>query len=160
MFRRSDLFALTKEGQVGHPGSPERDLQALKLQRLKSMKTRTQTSGLKSLYENSILARFCSARLQAGISESSRCPPEGGRYMNQSRVLTQSLKPRPPKEHIHVRISKATSAPSPMQWFVAVASGSNRIGLVRAPMQVTEATIRGQRETPSIRFRVNLVLFL
>jgi hypothetical protein len=35
-------------------------------------------------YENSKLARFCSARLQAGILESSRCPPEGGRYKNQT----------------------------------------------------------------------------
>jgi hypothetical protein len=26
--------------------------------------------------------RFCSARLQAGIADSSTCPPEGGRYMN------------------------------------------------------------------------------
>src|SRR5580698_8758153 len=25
--------------------------------------------------------------------ESSRCPPEGGRYINQIRVLTQTLKP-------------------------------------------------------------------
>ena len=24
----------------------------------------------------------CSARLQAGILEPSKCPPEGGRYMN------------------------------------------------------------------------------
>src|ERR1700688_4826505 len=29
--------------------------------------------------------------LQAGTLESSRCPPEGGRYMNQNRVLTQTL---------------------------------------------------------------------
>ena len=35
---------------------------------------------------------------------------------------------------------------------------SNRIGSW-APMQVTEATNRGQRETPGIRFRVNLILF-
>jgi len=49
--------------------------------------------GLKSLCENSRLPRFCSARLQAGTLESTRCPPEGGRYMNQNRVRTQILKP-------------------------------------------------------------------
>jgi hypothetical protein len=26
-------------------------------------------------------ARFCSARLQAGIANSQECPPEGGRYI-------------------------------------------------------------------------------
>ena len=46
---------------------------------------------LQSLRENSRLAPFCSARLQAGTLESRRCPPEGGRYMNQYRVLTQTL---------------------------------------------------------------------
>jgi hypothetical protein len=30
-----------------------------------------------------IIAHFCSARLQAGICMFSKCPPEGGRYMNQ-----------------------------------------------------------------------------
>ena len=48
---------------------------------------------LQSLCENSKLARFCSARLQAGTLKSSRCPPEGGRYMKQNRVLTQALQP-------------------------------------------------------------------
>jgi hypothetical protein len=36
---------------------------------------------------------FCSARLRADNLESSRCPPEGGRYMNQNRVLTRTLRP-------------------------------------------------------------------
>jgi hypothetical protein len=48
---------------------------------------------LQSLCGNSKLTRFCSARLQAGILKSSRCPPEGGRYMKQNRVLTQALQP-------------------------------------------------------------------
>src|SRR6266700_3738461 len=48
--------------------------------------------GLKSLCENSNSPCFCSARLQAGTLESSTCPPEGGRYMNQNRVLTQTLR--------------------------------------------------------------------
>jgi hypothetical protein len=52
------------------------------------------TQGLESLSENLIVAHFCSARLQAGILESSRCPPEGGRYINQNGVLTQTLEPR------------------------------------------------------------------
>ena len=38
----------------------------------------------KSLCENSNLARFCSARLHAGALGSSRRPPEGGRYTNQT----------------------------------------------------------------------------
>src|SRR5580704_2665036 len=49
--------------------------------------------GLRSLCENSKLPRFCSARLQAGTLDSSRCPPEGGRYMNQNRVRTRTLRP-------------------------------------------------------------------
>jgi hypothetical protein len=49
--------------------------------------------GLKSPCENSKSARFCSARLQASTFESSRCPPEGGGYTNQNRVLTRTLKP-------------------------------------------------------------------
>src|SRR5271169_1380797 len=47
----------------------------------------------KSLCEISKLARLCRARLQAGTLKSSRCPPEGGRYTNQNRVLTQPLQP-------------------------------------------------------------------
>ncbi len=50
-------------------------------------------SGLQSLCENSKSRHFCSARLQAGTLESTRCPPEGGRYMIQNPVLTQTLKP-------------------------------------------------------------------
>ena len=52
-----------------------------------------KAGGLKSLCENLKLAHFCSARFQAGTLESSRCPPESGHYMNQNRVLTQTLKP-------------------------------------------------------------------
>ena len=48
---------------------------------------------LKSLFENSQLARSCSARLQAGTLGSNGCPPEGGRYRNQNRVLIRALKP-------------------------------------------------------------------
>src|ERR1700674_3446629 len=46
---------------------------------------------LPSLRENSKLARFCRGRLQAGTLESGRFLPEGGRYMNRNRVLTQTL---------------------------------------------------------------------
>ncbi len=35
---------------------------------------------------------FCSARLQASILRSSRCPPEGGRYMRQNGVFTWALR--------------------------------------------------------------------
>jgi hypothetical protein len=45
---------------------------------------RSKCDRLKSLCENSKLPYFCSARLQAGTLESSRCQPEGGRYMNQN----------------------------------------------------------------------------
>jgi uncharacterized membrane protein YgcG len=38
-------------------------------------------------------ARFCSARLQAGIRLIPKCPPEGGRYKNQNRVPTRILNP-------------------------------------------------------------------
>jgi hypothetical protein len=34
--------------------------------------------------------RFCSANLQVGILESSGCPPEGGRYINQTVLLDLS----------------------------------------------------------------------
>jgi len=52
--------------------------------------------GLQSQCENMKLARFCGARLQAGTLESSRCPPEGGRYMDQNRILTQTF-----QAHVH-----------------------------------------------------------
>ncbi len=45
-----------------------------------------------SVRENQESARSCSARLQAGTLESSTCPPEGGRYINQKRVLTHTLR--------------------------------------------------------------------
>src|SRR5271157_5958477 len=48
---------------------------------------------LQSLCDNPKSTRSCSARLQAGTLESSRCPPEGGRYIIQNRVLTQALQP-------------------------------------------------------------------
>jgi hypothetical protein len=35
--------------------------------------------------------RFCGASLQAGTLKSSGCPPEGGRYRIEKRVLTQTL---------------------------------------------------------------------
>ena len=87
-------------------------LQALKLQWLKPLNARTLTSGLKSLCENSKFARFCSARLQAGTLESSTCPPEGGRYKNQNRVLTQTLKPRPAEKQIQREKFQVEIAPS------------------------------------------------
>src|SRR5579863_7040568 len=37
--------------------------------------------------------RSCSARLQAGTVDSSTCPPEGGRYISQNRVLAETLEP-------------------------------------------------------------------
>jgi len=49
--------------------------------------------GLQSLCENSKSLRFCSARLQAGVCLIPKCPPKGGRYMIQNRVLTRALKP-------------------------------------------------------------------
>jgi hypothetical protein len=55
------------------------------------MVMRFRRSGLQSVCENSGSADFCSARLQAGILNSSRCPPEGGRYINQNPDLTQTL---------------------------------------------------------------------
>ena len=45
---------------------------------------------LKSPCKKSRSARFCCASLQAGIVDSSRCPPEGERYMDQNRVRTQT----------------------------------------------------------------------
>jgi hypothetical protein len=67
------------------------------------------TSGLKRLCENSKLAGLCSARLQAGTLESGRCPLEGGRYMNQNLVLTQTVKPRLPKLQ-HRRVAELRSS--------------------------------------------------
>ena len=48
---------------------------------------------LQSLCDNSKFEQFCRARHQAGTLKSSRCPPEGGRYNNQNRVLTLTLQP-------------------------------------------------------------------
>jgi len=42
---------------------------------------------LESLLEASGLAHLCSARLQAGTLDSSKCPPEGGRYMSPTAQL-------------------------------------------------------------------------
>ena len=44
-----------------------------------------------SLSDNTCVKCFCSVGLQADIVDSSRCPPEGGRYRGQNRVLTQAL---------------------------------------------------------------------
>ena len=49
--------------------------------------------GLKSLCENLCAKRICSVGLQADTVDSSTCPPEGGRYIDQNQVLTQTLKP-------------------------------------------------------------------
>ena len=51
-----------------------------------------KSPGLKSLCENSKLPRSCRACLQAGNLDSSRCPLEGGRNMDQNRVRTRILK--------------------------------------------------------------------
>ena len=47
--------------------------------------------GLQSVHEYQESARSCSAHLEAGTLESSTCPPEGGRYINQKQVLTHTL---------------------------------------------------------------------
>jgi len=60
---------------------------------LQSRRLALQIGGLQCLFEDSKLAGFCNARLQAGTLESSRCPPEGGRYMNQNLVFKQTLQP-------------------------------------------------------------------
>jgi hypothetical protein len=44
--------------------------------------------GLRSPRKNSASAGLCSARLQAGTFASFTCPPEGGRYIDQSQDLT------------------------------------------------------------------------
>src|SRR5882762_3258293 len=44
-----------------------------------------------SLSDNTCVKCFCSVGLQADIADSSRCPPEGGRYRGQNRVLTHAL---------------------------------------------------------------------
>jgi hypothetical protein len=40
---------------------------------------------------NEEIAGFCSATLHGGILESGRCPPEGGRYIDQIRALAQII---------------------------------------------------------------------
>src|SRR5229473_382396 len=50
-----------------------------------------QQQGLWSLCEISFSSSYCGANLQVGILEASRCPPEGGRYINQDRILTWTL---------------------------------------------------------------------
>src|SRR6267154_1393658 len=41
---------------------------------------------------NPYASPFCSVGLQADTVDSSTCPPEGGRYIDQNQVLTQTLK--------------------------------------------------------------------
>src|SRR6266851_8930081 len=53
--------------------------------------------GLQSLCDNLCAKRFCSVGLQADTVDASTCPPEGGRYIDQNQVLTQSLKPDAPR---------------------------------------------------------------
>src|SRR5713101_9176573 len=55
--------------------------------------------GLQSLCDNLCAKRFCSVGLQADTVDASTCTPEGGRYIDQNQVRTQTLKPRPPKHH-------------------------------------------------------------
>src|SRR5258708_5711496 len=45
---------------------------------------------------NPSTAGFCSARLQAGTCSTPQCPPEGGRYNNQNRILRWNF----PTRHI------------------------------------------------------------
>jgi DsbC/DsbD-like thiol-disulfide interchange protein len=49
-----------------------------------------RASPLLSVCEKSDLPGSCSARLQAGTLESTRCPPESGRYKNQNRIFTRT----------------------------------------------------------------------
>src|SRR5216684_2310084 len=48
---------------------------------------------LQSLCCNLRAKRFCSVGLQADTVDSSTCPPEGGRYIDQNQALTQTLQP-------------------------------------------------------------------
>src|SRR6267378_3106889 len=64
-----------------------------------SMRPRERSSGSKrleeeageSLSDSTCVKCFCSVGLQADIVDSSRCPPEGGRYGGQNGVLTHAL---------------------------------------------------------------------
>src|SRR5712671_6530074 len=49
--------------------------------------------GLQTLCDNLCAKRFCSVGLQGDTVDSSTCPPEGGRYIDQNQVLTQTLQP-------------------------------------------------------------------
>ena len=63
---------------------------------LKPAAERVFATGPKSLCDNPHVKRFCSVGLQADIVDASACPPEGGRYMDQNQVFTQTLMPGPP----------------------------------------------------------------
>jgi len=52
---------------------------------------------LKSLCDILCAKRFCSVGLQPDTVDASTCPPEGGRYIDQNQVLTQTLKPGHPR---------------------------------------------------------------
>ncbi len=45
------------------------------------------------MFDSLCAKRFCSVGLQADTVDSSTCPPEGGRYIDQKLVLTQTLQP-------------------------------------------------------------------
>src|SRR5258708_38411331 len=55
------------------------------------------SAGLKSLCDNLCAKRFCSVGLQADTVDSSTCPPDGGRYIDQNQVLTKTPKPGHPR---------------------------------------------------------------
>ena len=55
---------------------------------------RTGSLGFQSMRGNTCVKSFCSVGLQADTVDSSTCPPEGGRYMKQSRAAAQVLPTR------------------------------------------------------------------
>ena len=55
------------------------------------------SAGLKSPCDNLCAKRFCSVGLQADTVDSSTCPPERGRYIDQNQVLTKTPKPGHPR---------------------------------------------------------------
>ena len=83
-----------------------------------------------SVSENSDLRGLCSAGLQAGTLESSTCPPEGRRYMNQAPVLTEGLKPATkhnPNGRAEARPSQKAQSPKSGQWRLGQSLGVSLI---------------------------------
>src|SRR6267142_7225061 len=65
---------------------------SMRLRERSSESKRLEEEAGESLSDNTCVKCFCSVGLQADIADSSRCPPEGGRYGGQNGVLTHALK--------------------------------------------------------------------